>query len=270
MTLLEPDRQALLADVEARLVRTTARFESPQRERPRTRLRPATQSGSATRRRATDDSTLPVRRGPAGEPLRAEPGTDSSAGGGQDRGRAQPPASREAALDAPEAGPHTTYAGMLFLLATAAEAGLPDRLLDDPRLVDLPLPWCVHAVGCMLAPVEIDDPAVLALAGLAAPPDRDQEPDGAELEAVADAAAAWRSATVQRVRESGGPGAEEQDAEAVFERVVRRSGAVLQQTGWIEVVLDVADTDVVVRRAGLDLDPGWVPWIGAVVRFRYE
>jgi len=25
-----------------------------------------------------------------------------------------------------------------------------------------------------------------------------------------------------------------------------------------------------VRRNGLDLDPGWVPWIGVVVRFVYE
>jgi hypothetical protein len=27
---------------------------------------------------------------------------------------------------------------------------------------------------------------------------------------------------------------------------------------------------VEVRRAGLDLDPGWIPWLGAVVRFVYE
>ena len=25
-----------------------------------------------------------------------------------------------------------------------------------------------------------------------------------------------------------------------------------------------------VRRAGLDLDPGYVPWLGCVVRFLYE
>ena len=28
--------------------------------------------------------------------------------------------------------------------------------------------------------------------------------------------------------------------------------------------------DVAVRRAGLDTDPGWVPWLGTVVMFRYE
>jgi hypothetical protein len=27
--------------------------------------------------------------------------------------------------------------------------------------------------------------------------------------------------------------------------------------------------DIEVRRAGLDLDPGWVPWLGRVVTFGY-
>jgi hypothetical protein len=31
--------------------------------------------------------------------------------------------------------------------------------------------------------------------------------------------------------------------------------------------LDSVDLDI--RRAGLDLDPGWVPWLGVVVRYRY-
>jgi hypothetical protein len=31
--------------------------------------------------------------------------------------------------------------------------------------------------------------------------------------------------------------------------------------------LDEVDLDV--RRAGLDLDPGWVPWLGTVVRYVY-
>jgi hypothetical protein len=25
-----------------------------------------------------------------------------------------------------------------------------------------------------------------------------------------------------------------------------------------------------IRVAGLDLDPGWVPWLGVVIRFAYE
>jgi hypothetical protein len=40
--------------------------------------------------------------------------------------------------------------------------------------------------------------------------------------------------------------------------------------GWVEVYLPLDGVDVAVRRAGLDVDPGWVPWLGTVVMFRYE
>jgi hypothetical protein len=36
------------------------------------------------------------------------------------------------------------------------------------------------------------------------------------------------------------------------------------------VHLSLDDVDLDVRRAGLDGDPGWVWWLGQVVRFVYE
>src|SRR5205823_4110043 len=39
--------------------------------------------------------------------------------------------------------------------------------------------------------------------------------------------------------------------------------------GWIELRLATEEISVELRRAGLDLDPGWLPWLGAVVRFAY-
>jgi hypothetical protein len=39
--------------------------------------------------------------------------------------------------------------------------------------------------------------------------------------------------------------------------------------GWIEARFDLDDVSIDVRRAGLDLDPGYLPWLGAVVRFTY-
>jgi hypothetical protein len=35
------------------------------------------------------------------------------------------------------------------------------------------------------------------------------------------------------------------------------------------VHMDLDTVDVQVRRAGLDIDPGWVSWLGTVVRFCY-
>jgi hypothetical protein len=37
----------------------------------------------------------------------------------------------------------------------------------------------------------------------------------------------------------------------------------------VDLLLDNRHADVRVRRAGLDLDPGWVPWLGRVVLHHY-
>jgi hypothetical protein len=38
----------------------------------------------------------------------------------------------------------------------------------------------------------------------------------------------------------------------------------------LDLDLETADVDLALRLAALDLDPGWVPWLGRVVRFHYE
>jgi hypothetical protein len=38
----------------------------------------------------------------------------------------------------------------------------------------------------------------------------------------------------------------------------------------LDVSLALDDADVRIRRIGLDLDPGWLPWFGRVVRFHYD
>ena len=45
--------------------------------------------------------------------------------------------------------------------------------------------------------------------------------------------------------------------------VCRRRGEIVADPGWIEVRLPLDEVSVEVRRAGLDLDPGWIPWLGA-------
>ncbi|KJS59592.1 hypothetical protein VM95_26370 [Streptomyces rubellomurinus] len=179
----------------------------------------------------------------------------------------RPPQPSVAAPDTP-GGACTAWAGLLFLLAAAPDAGLPQRALDHPALTARPLRWVLHRLGRELLPEAApDDAALLALAGLgparaavllAAPP-----PTEPERTAVRALSAAWASATCARLGDR-----ELEDATAV-RAVARRSGEVCAEPGWIEVRLSVADTDLTVRRAGLDLDPGWVPWLGAVVRYVY-
>ena len=51
--------------------------------------------------------------------------------------------------------------------------------------------------------------------------------------------------------------------------VISRSGVFSVNRTDLDVSLQLDQTDVRVRRAGLDLDPGWLPWFGRVVRFHY-
>lgn len=51
--------------------------------------------------------------------------------------------------------------------------------------------------------------------------------------------------------------------------LARRPGRIAATRTHLDVVFDVQQTDLRVRRLGLDVDPGWVPWLGRVVRFHY-
>ena len=158
---------------------------------------------------------------------------------------------------------------MLFLLATAADAGIPEALLADEALPDHPLHWTLHHLGRRLVPARPSDPVLFAFSGTAptAHPPR-PEPDPRAVEALDRHALRWARATARRLGEPG-EGSDADPLELVTQ-IAARPGALSVWPGWVEVHLPLDGVDVAVRRAGLDVDPGWVPWLGIVVMFRYE
>lgn len=52
--------------------------------------------------------------------------------------------------------------------------------------------------------------------------------------------------------------------------LVLRPARVGVSATHVDLHFRLADCDIRVRRAGLDLDPGWLPWFGRVVTFHYE
>ena len=163
-------------------------------------------------------------------------------------------------------GEHTNHAGLLYLLNAAADAAMPDLLFADPVLDDIPGSELLARVALWLVTAADDDPAVLAFAGL--DPRRVRRgwsraalPAGAQRR-IDGHARAWAQAVAARLHR-------DEDPAIVVAGVTDRSGRIEREPGWVDVHLALADVDVDVRRAGLDLDPGWVPWLGCVVRFRY-
>jgi hypothetical protein len=58
-------------------------------------------------------------------------------------------------------------------------------------------------------------------------------------------------------------------AELMIDRVCRKQVDIEFDPGWIEVKFKLDEVSTSIRRAGLDRDLGWLPWLGTVVKFAY-
>lgn len=160
----------------------------------------------------------------------------------------------------------TRFGGLLFLLGLVEELKLAPEILAHPALGARPFRWVMHRLALALAPVEENDPAALAFAG--APPDTelplDHEPPGEhETGAISTMAARTVEYLCALIEWRGDPS-------GLIDFVCHRSAEIVSDTGWIDVRFSLDEVATEIRRAGLDLDPGYVPWLGVVVRFVYE
>lgn len=177
----------------------------------------------------------------------------------------------------------TRWAGLLFclhllrrLLDPAAHVpAAPGVVRDDHALLaDVGVAPALHALGTQLcaraasaawddAP-DRDDPALLTFCGLtpgAAAPADVQRPD--EVSALADDVV-----TALRSRLAGRPLADLEEPQ-LLAAVFRRHATVVSDPGWRRVDLRLDEVSVDLRAALLDIDPGWLPVLGCVVRFGY-
>jgi hypothetical protein len=162
----------------------------------------------------------------------------------------------------------TAFGGLLFLLAVIEDLRLPEEIMANAEFESRPFLWVVHQLGLALAPIESGDPAALAFAGL--PPDA--KPPSDDQDAPSETEARELNALATRVGERlcALLSCEDQAAGAVLDSVCRRRAEIVADPGWIEVKLSLDDVTTDIRRAGLDLNPGYVPWLGVVVVFVYE
>jgi hypothetical protein len=204
-------------------------------------------------------------------------GTDEPAGGAPTEPRADPAAppidadalpvetdAWTAESDAPVRY-STRFGGLMFFLPFVAELDLPAS--PPEALAERRLRWVLHQLALILQPLEPDDPAALAFAGL--PPDAEL-PTAAEQPPTAEerlALARIRHMLVELLRIALAE--PHRPPDELLDFVCRRRAQVVGDPGWIELRFELDEVSIELRRIGLDLDPGWVPWLGAVVRFVY-
>ncbi len=158
--------------------------------------------------------------------------------------------------------------GLLFLLNLMADpTGLWHRLANDGIFSDRPMYWVWYWLGRTVVAVEPGDCALLAFAGLAPHYDYQEpvrlEPNPEQGLVLQQSAELLRERACERLVGAGMP------APLDLQTVITKTAAITADPGWIDVEFSLLDVDVAVRRAGLDLDPGYLPCIGSVVRFRY-
>jgi hypothetical protein len=59
-------------------------------------------------------------------------------------------------------------------------------------------------------------------------------------------------------------------AHLTLRSIVRRPGRITVTPTHVDAFFSAQQTDLRIRRLGLDFDPGWVPWLERVVHFHYE
>lgn len=160
------------------------------------------------------------------------------------------------------------FAGLLLLIVVIQELDLPEQIAADEFLGSRSLAWALHHLALLLAPIEARDPAALAFAGLSPEAEWPWEDEASLSEAETEALSALADQIVTRLALLFDED-ETRDISAL-EFVTRRRGEIVADPGRIEVRFPLDDVSTEIRRAGLDLNPGYVPWLGLVVMFVYE
>lgn len=161
----------------------------------------------------------------------------------------------------------TNFGGLLFLLHIVEALKIPERLVSQ-ELSGRGFMWFQHCLALALQPLAADDPAALAFCGLgpaSQPPSEDQPPPSAEEEEmIGKFAAEIRNALAEALPQPA------RAPDRLMQFVCRRRAGIKADPGWIEARFDLREVSTEIRRAGLDLNPDFVPWLGVVMRFVYE
>jgi hypothetical protein len=182
----------------------------------------------------------------------------------------------------------TEFAGLYFILPILERLGLPALLETDPAYLDFPILLFQTLARRLRIPP--DDPILSPLfhpAGFQTPWGGQSWPQPPFKAASAQAASASDCGSGRSVgqadglrRAAGPPPAAtswltqtarwlRRHARLRLRTLARRPGRISWTPTHIDLYLPLRDADIRIRSAGLDLDPGWVPWLAKVIHYHY-
>ena len=164
----------------------------------------------------------------------------------------------------------TRWGGLLFMLAVFEDLNLLEVILEHPVLGERPFTWVLHQLALNLVPISPNDPAALAFAGRRFTRMDVDWISGQPRKSAAESDALRELADLMIEHLSSFLVFEDEPPPSLVEFVCRRRAEIVADPGWIEVRFSLDEVSTEIRRAGLDLDPGYMSWLGIVMRFVYE
>lgn len=157
--------------------------------------------------------------------------------------------------DWPEHPRPTVVGGLLFLVPILERLGIATLLEQQPSLIELDLPDRLLVLIAERLGAPATDPSRVIFAP---PASRPRAPDeehelGLKLRGLLTETRRWCR----------------RNARLGLHALIRRPARITATRTHVDIVFDIQQVDIRVRSAGLDVDPGWVPWLGRVVRFHY-
>lgn len=161
----------------------------------------------------------------------------------------------------------TQYAGLFYLITLFSKNGFYKELSVNEVISQRVYGWVLFEIASRLLPHDANDPTLLVFSGFA--PDDEQpntlvspaeENEVLELDMLA-------GNVLQMLSELFG---DENEFDRDFHDLFTIEAEIIYEPGWIEVIYPITCINTLLRRHGLDLDPGYVEWLGAVIKFRYE
>ncbi len=151
---------------------------------------------------------------------------------------------------------HTRQGGLFYLLNVLNQAVIRNRLLNDPQAVAFPSGWgWLYRLGEAFG-LEYERELVRCLARLSGMGEQEFLSETPRLQAASEILdyaeqryqgfAVWQPALLQK------------SAHIAFLRPE------------LSISFRMRDLDVELRKSGLDIDPGWVDWLGAMLLFHYR
>lgn len=167
-------------------------------------------------------------------------------------------------------GEYTRFAGLLFLVPVLERLGFAEFLETNPPLLASRCPaQLLRFIGARIG-MKPHDSMSLALG--------DAEPfEIGELRGLPEPALELLASPIPRGRIDTPEMAWltilrrwcRRHARIGLASLVCRPGRVATSRTHLEIYFDLAAADLRVRKAALDVNPGWVPWLGRVVCFQY-